>query len=437
MINLEQKEISDSLEKSKTYAIVDLNKHQIVDNFGFKLNIDYAPREIPLDKIAIDLKNFQNRKKPYSEHSVQNIIDAVLNWNFDFRIFNPIIVWRNSQDGRLYILSWHSRYEAFKLLSTEYKSHPWVLEFVKKNWYNFDNIFSMIMDDITFESAKFIALMSNALATIESDTERAEIYRSFRQLWESKKFIEEFGRKCEKSNRPRIESYSFLNPNWSIISTLESFEKNTDDINIIRRVAKWIWWFRMKYPEISDLHENELFVWLIDKWWYWNKNWQINTQSKFFEVVWRHLEEIKNKWLFNPDYSLNILKIQSLSDCMKNYYHTLNELKNKKQEVLTEFHVLRRKLNKRIVNENRVEEINLLKEKLENELWIIINNLSRYEQVESFLFNIDDFIQEDNINKIINDIRDYVNKLEQDYYKLKSKKWYYLQSSKNEIKLEF
>jgi hypothetical protein len=71
----------------------------------------------------------------------------------------------------------------------------------------------MIMDDITFESAKFIALMSNALATIESDTERAEIYRSFRQLGESKKFIEEFGRKCEKSNRPRIESYSFLNPN--------------------------------------------------------------------------------------------------------------------------------------------------------------------------------------------------------------------------------
>jgi len=38
------------------------------------------------------------------------------------------------------------------------------------------------MDNISFEDAKFIALMSNALATIESDTERAEIYRSFRQL---------------------------------------------------------------------------------------------------------------------------------------------------------------------------------------------------------------------------------------------------------------
>jgi hypothetical protein len=78
MLNLEQ-EISHSLGETKTYAIVDLNKHQIVDNFGFKLNIDYAPREIPLDQISMDLKNFQNRKKPYSEHSVKNIIESVLN----------------------------------------------------------------------------------------------------------------------------------------------------------------------------------------------------------------------------------------------------------------------------------------------------------------------------------------------------------------------
>jgi hypothetical protein len=53
---------------------------------------------------------------------------------------------------------------------------------------------------------------------------------------------------------------------------------------------------------------------------------------------------------------------------MKNYYQILNELKNKKQEYLTEFHVLRRKLNKKIVNENRIEEINLLKERLGNDL---------------------------------------------------------------------
>jgi hypothetical protein len=38
------------------------------------------------------------------------------------------------------------------------------------------------MEDIHFNKAKFIALMSNALASSETDVERAEIYRSFRNI---------------------------------------------------------------------------------------------------------------------------------------------------------------------------------------------------------------------------------------------------------------
>lgn len=48
------------------------------------------------------------------------------------------------------------------------------------------------MDDINFEDAKTIALISNALATIETDVERAEIYRAFRELGKNKKYIIDF-----------------------------------------------------------------------------------------------------------------------------------------------------------------------------------------------------------------------------------------------------
>jgi hypothetical protein len=99
-----------------------------------------------------------------------------------------------------------------------------VQAFFKKHGYDFGQIPSLIMDDINFDNAKFVALMSNALATVETDTERAEIYRAFRQLGKDKKFIDEFGKKCEKLNRPRINAYAHLNPNGGMTQTLESFE---------------------------------------------------------------------------------------------------------------------------------------------------------------------------------------------------------------------
>jgi hypothetical protein len=45
----------------------------------YEKDLSLAPYKIPLKDINLDLKNFQNRKKPYSEYSVKNIIDSVLN----------------------------------------------------------------------------------------------------------------------------------------------------------------------------------------------------------------------------------------------------------------------------------------------------------------------------------------------------------------------
>lgn len=66
------------LERTRV-MLDDIKKtHEIVDALGFVVDVRYAPRKVPLDHIFHNIEHFQNRRKPYSEHSVQNIVDAVL-----------------------------------------------------------------------------------------------------------------------------------------------------------------------------------------------------------------------------------------------------------------------------------------------------------------------------------------------------------------------
>jgi len=47
------------------------------DNIPYPRIRNFARHRVPLCDISTDIKNFQNRRKPYSEHSAQGIVDAV------------------------------------------------------------------------------------------------------------------------------------------------------------------------------------------------------------------------------------------------------------------------------------------------------------------------------------------------------------------------
>jgi len=147
---------------------------------------------------------------------------------------------------------------------TEYSNNFYVQEFLKKTGY-YDSIPGLILQDANFDDAKFISLLANTLASLETDTERAEVYRSYRRMGKTKSFIDELGKKCEKSNRSKVKAYSYLNPNGMMIEALERFEEGQDDNSILKRIGLWIGDARIKFPELSDLHENELFEWLVSK----------------------------------------------------------------------------------------------------------------------------------------------------------------------------
>jgi len=420
----------------KIINIEDLAGIQILDAFWFPIDISYAPRKIPLNEIFLDLQNFQNRNKAYSENSVNNIIDAVLKWNFDLRIFDRTILRRNPDTWMLYVLAWHSRLEAFIRLSTEHKDHPKVYEIEKRFNFSFASINSIIMDNISFDDARFIALMSNALATIETYTERAEIYRTFRDIGQKNKFIEEFGRKCEKTNRPRIDAYSFLNRNGLAIQSLENFENNHDDSSIIKRIALWIGNIRKKHRALSNLHEGELTEWLLQKWWYGNQSGQVDSQSKFFEIVEWQIHRLQENGELNPDKKLNILKLKSISLAMKEYYHLLDQLREKKKIYIMEFHTKRRNINKSVVRKaEHGSWLDLFRKELLQEIKSPVELLNKIEQAEMLLFDLESHISESNIQTITDRVLGYINSIEQDYYKLKNDKDKFMESWKNELYL--
>jgi len=424
------------LERTRV-MLDDIKKtHEIVDALGFVVDVRYAPRKVPLDHIFHNIEHFQNRRKPYSEHSVQNIVDAVLDWSFDLRIFNPLILRRDNKTQKLYILWWHSRYEAFKRLSTQYKDNEKVQRFFEKHHYDFTKIPSLIMDDIQFNNAKSVALMSNALATTETDTERAEIYRSFRQLERDSKKIEIFGKKCEKSNRPRIQSYSWLNPNGNMMQSLEAYETGIDDSNIIKRIGLWIGNARKQHQELTNAHEEELYNWMMNKWWYGNQKGQMNSQANFLDVVGKHIERIKIQGLFNKTKPLNILNIKKLSFAMQKYYEMEKDIKRKKQLLYTEFHAVRRKINQYHI-EKKTGEIQQIDDTLKTIIGQPISAADKMEQVEMLLFDVKEFVNDSNVLQVKKHILDTINAIEQEYYRHKKKKDAFIEAGKQELSLEF
>jgi hypothetical protein len=197
---------------------------------------------------------------------------AVFSERFKKALLNPCIL-RQNPEGRNVILAGHSRTEAFYRLSMiyqdrmhelskevqdelhelcemykcEYKALPYIVQTrCKKHDYYFDKLPSLFIHDISLDDARTIALMSNALASAETDIERANVYRCMRETKRTIQEIDLFGRICERSNRSRVRAYSFLNPDGLAISSLDRFESNQDESHIIKRIARWIGHLREK-----------------------------------------------------------------------------------------------------------------------------------------------------------------------------------------------
>ncbi len=235
--------------------------------------------DMDVQNIFTDEKRFQNRFNAFSEDSKNRIIRAVENGTFDWAKFDPIIVWRDSGKQKFFVLSGHSRLAAFKELAKT------MLEFAEIPVKIFKG---------TEEQAVETALMSNTLATKETDVERAVYWANRRKRCEIKKGlgamndcekkIEQEVKDAEGKNANYILNLSYLNPTGFVIDSLNRLgvERDNESTNTLRTIANWIGEARRFNKDISDIQETEIAQFLLNGG-YGNKAGQFKNKATFNE----------------------------------------------------------------------------------------------------------------------------------------------------------
>ena len=288
---------------------------------------------VPVLDLNFDTKNFQNRDSEYSEASVSRIIDAVDDGDFNWAVFDPITIWRNPTDGKYYVLSGHSRSEAFRRLAMSGK---------QADGRKFDRIPAKVFEG-TFEQAKELALNSNTLSTKETDLERANYYRERRakllsnglKSSEVRKRLLELARK----NATKIIYLSYLKPNGFVVDAVsQTADGASVDKNRVAVMAEWVGHLRHDFPQLTDAHEVELFNFLK------NGHYGVDVRNfaDFAQRVSTAIEKHTEWGKFDAAKSLNLEKNLGKSENEKRYDAELLRLK---QEWSDAENVLNRKLS--------------------------------------------------------------------------------------------
>jgi hypothetical protein len=310
--------------KDGTYSTAGCNYHggkksKTPIKQGEQIETKLGIRDIPLDKINIDKSLFQGREKDFSQRSVENIISDVESGKFVWENLDPITLWQN-KDGKLFLLSGHSRFEAFKRLAKDNK---------KSDGKDFKSIPAKTLKNTSLEKAKTIALESNTLSTKETDLERSKYYRRLRQDGKAEKQLLEELKKNEGRNWVNIYAYTFLNPDGKAIDTLKQFIESEDtSATLTKSLIKWIGMARKNYPDLTNDHEREIYTWLFDQKGYGSGNGQVSSEREFNEKI--SLFIAKNTFFgkFDNEKPLNIQSLLQKSPVEREFDEQISEAKN-------------------------------------------------------------------------------------------------------------
>jgi len=226
---------------------------------------------IPLDQVFTNPAWFQNRDKAFSLRSVENIVSAVESNTFNWANFDAITVWNNQ--GKYYILSGHSRTEAFTRLCAMG---------ARAQGRDFCRIPAKIVVGISLDEAKKIAMESNTLSTRESDLERAHYYRRLLAAGTPVQEIRAAAARMEGREAVKVLAFAYLNPNGKTIAGLRALEgADQTSRNNLANIARWIGNARQTVPALTDRHENELYEWLVNDKAYGTAKGQISNETEF------------------------------------------------------------------------------------------------------------------------------------------------------------
>lgn len=304
-------------------------------------------RDVPLSQIHIDHKLFQGREKAFSQRSVDNIVNDVLAGRFAWENFDPVTLWL-SPDGKLYLLSGHSRKEAFRVLSEMGAT---------ADGKGFDRIPAKIRTG-DVQQARRLALESNTLSTKETDIERAAYYRRLRQDGIPEKELLAQIRKNEGRNAGNIYAYTFLNPNGKTWATIRQFAESEDtSANIAKSLAKWIGAARREYPMLTNQHEAELYAWLFEHRGYGTGAGQVSKETDFQEKVGRFVARNTEFGVFDQAKPLNILNSLLKSPAEQEYDAQIEQLQAQIRDLDNQIKLQTRTLTARNATKDDLQRI--------------------------------------------------------------------------------
>lgn len=189
----------------------------------------------PMEELATDTERFQNREKEFSQESVQRIVE-----DFDPNQFDPITVWEDT-DGQFYVLSGHSRFEAFHQLDK-------------------DKIPAKLFKGNESEAITFAKILANRGQSPETITEDIAAYLEMRNTGASKATLKRtFGRDVNK-----LEALSHLDSKGKFIQALANpaIKEGTPKIDL---TATWTGELAKAYPrQMTPARQSEVFNWLYD-----------------------------------------------------------------------------------------------------------------------------------------------------------------------------
>lgn len=273
-------------------------------------------QDIPLTSIKTDTQLFQGREKLFSERSVQNIVSDAENGSFIWENLDPVTLWR-SPDGSVYLLSGHSRKEAFSRLSKMG---------IKVQGKGFDRIPAKIIMNMPLEVARKVALESNTLSTKESDIERAAYYRKLRQDGATERVLIDQVKKNEGRNWTNVYAYTFLSPTGKMWAILKQFAESEDTSAMLAKsLGKWIGQARRNNQELTNAHENEIYDWLFNARGYGTGSNQVSSERDFLDKIQYFIQKNTFFGQFNPDLPLNILNTLVKSPAEQEFEQQITE----------------------------------------------------------------------------------------------------------------
>ncbi|MBN2683413.1 MAG: DUF1738 domain-containing protein, partial [Bacteroidales bacterium] len=240
---------------------------------------------------------------------------------FDWSKFDPIVIWKDPQLQKYFVLSGHSRLAAFKELAKT----GYIID-----GYGLSNIPVKVFKGSESEAIDF-ALNSNTLSTKETEVERALYYAKQRNLCERKqvaglgvisdceKEVIEKIKNSEGKNSNYIINLSYLNPEGFLMQSLTNMgvEKDNDSTNVLRTIANWIGEARKNNAEILNTQEDEIAKFLLNGG-YGNKSGQFKNKVQFNE----RLKYSFDRWKAagaDPSRTLNLANTLSKSTFEQDY----------------------------------------------------------------------------------------------------------------------